>query len=94
MVVSEFQTLGLGVGEPGAVTVPDDIYTHGHHESVSGRTGGGTLRTRLGTSCQALARGFADRADLAALTAAWTAWAEDEDGWFAVLHGEILERVT
>jgi len=43
---------------------------------------------------QALAKDFADRAELAALAAAWTAWAEDEDGWFAVLHGEILERVT
>ncbi len=36
MVVPEFQPLGLGVGDPGAVTVPDDIYTHGHHESVPG----------------------------------------------------------
>ncbi|MEO6122015.1 MAG: SAM-dependent methyltransferase, partial [Acidimicrobiales bacterium] len=50
--------------------------------------------TRSALADQALARGFADRADLAALAAAWATWAEDEDGWFAVLHGEILERVT
>ena len=24
------------------------------------------------------------------MSAAWRAWADDEGGWFAVLHGEVL----
>ncbi len=41
---------------------------------------------------QALAYGLSDRAELADLAAAWRAWAEQPDGYFAVLHGEILAR--
>jgi SAM-dependent methyltransferase len=39
---------------------------------------------------QALAGGHATEADLRRIADAWHAWAEAEDGWFAVLHGEIL----
>jgi ubiquinone/menaquinone biosynthesis C-methylase UbiE len=42
---------------------------------------------------QAVAYGYADRAELAAIAAAWRTWAEQPDGWFAVLHGEILATV-
>lgn len=41
---------------------------------------------------QALAAGLATRADLDRLAAAWRRWAAAPDGWFAVLHGEILCR--
>src|SRR4051794_34329443 len=41
---------------------------------------------------QAVEYGYADAADLAALSDAWRAWAEAPDAWFAVLHGEILAR--
>jgi ubiquinone/menaquinone biosynthesis C-methylase UbiE len=41
---------------------------------------------------QAVEYGYADRAELAAIAQAWRAWAERPDGWFAVLHGEILAR--
>lgn len=41
---------------------------------------------------QAVDRGFATRADLAEIAEAWRRWAADPDGWFAVLHGEILCR--
>jgi len=34
--------------------------------------------------------GLATTADLARMAADWRVWAEDPDGWFAVLHGEIL----
>jgi SAM-dependent methyltransferase len=34
--------------------------------------------------------GTADEAELAAISAAWRAWAADDDGWFSLLHGEIL----
>jgi len=39
---------------------------------------------------QAVEYGYADRAGLAELAGAWREWAEQPDGWFAVLHGEIL----
>jgi ubiquinone/menaquinone biosynthesis C-methylase UbiE len=39
---------------------------------------------------QALGYGLSDRAELTDLAAAWRAWAEQPDGYFAVLHGEIL----
>jgi ubiquinone/menaquinone biosynthesis C-methylase UbiE len=41
---------------------------------------------------QAEREGFATKAELEAIAAAWRAWAEDPDAWFAVLHGEILGR--
>ena len=28
--------------------------------------------------------------ELADVAAAWRAWATDPDGWFSVLHGEVL----
>lgn len=31
--------------------------------------------------------------DLAAMSAAWRRWADHPDGWFTVLHGEVLVRV-
>ncbi|NBE56840.1 class I SAM-dependent methyltransferase [Streptomyces boluensis] len=37
--------------------------------------------------------GHATPADLEALAEAWREWGTREDGWFAVLHGEILCRV-
>jgi len=43
-------------------------------------------------SAQALERGLADRAGIEAIAAAWRRWAEDPDGWFTVLHGEVRAR--
>lgn len=39
---------------------------------------------------QALAYGLSDRSELDAIAAAWRRWAQQPDGWYAVLHGEIL----
>jgi ubiquinone/menaquinone biosynthesis C-methylase UbiE len=41
---------------------------------------------------QAERDGFATRAELEDIAAAWRAWAADADAWFAVLHGEIIGR--
>ncbi|MFL6134979.1 MAG: GNAT family N-acetyltransferase [Nocardioidaceae bacterium] len=41
---------------------------------------------------QAVDRGFATEAELADLARGWRRWAQQEDGWFSVLHGEILAR--
>ena len=42
---------------------------------------------------QAVAYGLADDVALEALAEAWRAWGAEENGWFAVLHGELLARV-
>lgn len=41
---------------------------------------------------QAVSYGYATREDLARLSEAWREWGRAEDGWFAILHGEILAR--
>ncbi|MGX2993671.1 methyltransferase domain-containing protein [Streptomyces sp. JNUCC 64] len=42
---------------------------------------------------RAVTGGHTDRAGLAAAAAAWHEWSAAPDGWFAVLHGEVLCRV-
>ncbi|MEV1179123.1 class I SAM-dependent methyltransferase [Nonomuraea sp. NPDC049784] len=41
---------------------------------------------------QALAGGAATEADLRRISEGWLKWAEAEDGWLSILHGEILCR--
>ena len=41
---------------------------------------------------RALSGGHATRDDLERISAGWRAWGAEEDGWFAVLHGEIICR--
>lgn len=45
----------------------------------------------LGT--QAIERGLASADELDAMAAAWVHWSTQPDGWFSVLHGEILCHV-
>ncbi len=42
---------------------------------------------------QAVVSSVADREQLHEVAAAWRTWASAEDGWFAVVHGEVLCRV-
>ncbi len=42
---------------------------------------------------QALAYGLATREELEGIAAAWLRWAEADDGWLGMLHGELLIRV-
>lgn len=42
---------------------------------------------------QAVEYGFATADELAAVSAAFTEWLAKDDGWFAVIHGELLCRV-
>ncbi|MPQ97809.1 methyltransferase domain-containing protein [Modestobacter sp. I12A-02628] len=42
---------------------------------------------------QAVAGGHATAEELAEVAAAWLRWAEADDGWLALLHGELLVRV-
>lgn len=42
---------------------------------------------------QAVDRGLVSRAELEDIAAGWIDWANDDDGWFAVTHGEIIATV-
>jgi ubiquinone/menaquinone biosynthesis C-methylase UbiE len=41
---------------------------------------------------QLLTSGMATRPELQAISDAFRAWTDDEDGWFSLLHGEVLAR--
>jgi hypothetical protein len=41
---------------------------------------------------QALDYGLADKDELAQIADAWRRWSEEPDGFFAVLHGEVIGR--
>lgn len=56
---------------------------------------GGLWADRLTSTAlarQLVAEGRATGAELAEVADAWLAWAADPDGWFSVLHGEVLLR--
>jgi SAM-dependent methyltransferase len=40
----------------------------------------------------AIERGVSDAAELGRIADAWRAWAAEPDGWFSVLHGEVVCR--
>jgi hypothetical protein len=42
---------------------------------------------------QAVADGFASEAEIQWIADGFRAWADEPDGWFAVLHGELICRV-
>ena len=54
---------------------------------------GGMWADRILTSAitaQAVDGGYADEPELQSISAAWRNWAARADGWFAILHGEVL----
>jgi SAM-dependent methyltransferase len=55
-------------------------------ETWADRTTGSPLGDR------AVELGLSSRTELRACADAWRAWAADDDGWFVVVHGEILAR--
>ena len=57
---------------------------------------GGMWETRIlqsAMAAQLLQAGLATGDDLERISAGWRRWVEQPDGWFSVLHGEILVRV-
>jgi len=45
--------------------------------------------TRSSFAAQAVEQGLATAAELEQLAGGWRTWAAEDDGWFAVLHGEV-----
>lgn len=57
---------------------------------------GGTWAERTlssGVATAAVEQGLATQRDLEEIAQAWKRWAADPDGWFTVVHGEVLARV-
>lgn len=50
--------------------------------------------TRSDLGRQAVELGVSDRVELEEIAAGWRAWAGAVDGWFTVVHGEVLARVS
>lgn len=42
---------------------------------------------------QLMTAGLADHNELREISEAWKQWAADDDGWFSVLHGELIYRI-
>ncbi len=58
---------------------------------------GGLWADRVTSSAlgrQAVELGISDRVELEQIAAGWRAWAGAADGWFTVVHGEVLARVS
>ncbi|GAA5166085.1 methyltransferase domain-containing protein [Ornithinimicrobium tianjinense] len=49
--------------------------------------------TRSSYAAATVAAGLNTQEDLQAIAQAWRQWADDEDGWFVMVHGEVLARV-
>jgi hypothetical protein len=49
--------------------------------------------THSSLAAQLVDHDLATAADLARFAEAWRGWAASSDGWFAVIHGEVLARV-
>ena len=48
--------------------------------------------TESALGARAVELGLVRSDDLREMAAAWRRWAEDPDGWFGLLHGEVLCR--
>ena len=42
---------------------------------------------------EVLRQGLADEGEIPHVVEGWRAWTDSPDGWFVVVHGEILGRV-
>jgi len=67
-------------------------YIHGHHESVLRSHRWRTAENSAGYLRQLLRAGAASRAGLDRVADGRREWADAEDGWLTVPHGEILCR--
>jgi hypothetical protein len=75
------------------ITATSSTWTYSTPEERSWWSGLWADRTTASAYAErATSGGHATVAQLRAVSQAWREWGEHEDGWFAVLHGEILCR--
>ncbi|MDO4244114.1 MAG: methyltransferase domain-containing protein [Actinomyces sp.] len=88
MLLSWFRAAGMTSVE---ATASSGCYATGEDRQWWGSTWAERCLTSFGPQARRL--GLADDEGLRAVVEAWRQWAAAEDGWFAVLHGEVLARV-
>ena len=77
-----------------AITPSSSVWCHATPEERAWWGGLWAERiTNSALSTQAMDSHLATRDDLAEMAEGWRQWAAQNDGWFAVLHGEVLCRV-
>jgi SAM-dependent methyltransferase len=84
------QAWGRAAGA-GSVTATTSVWSYATREERA--WWGGMWADRILTSAiteQAVDGGFATGAELREISVAWHDWAADDDGWFAIVHGEIV----
>lgn len=76
------------------VTASSSTWCYADPESRAAWGGGWADRIlNSAITAQLLASGMASGEELADIAAAWRDWASQHDGWFNILHGELLIRV-
>ena len=86
-LLSWFRAAGLGEVEPSASTW---CYATPELRAWWGGTWAERCRSSFGP--RAVELGLADPDELEEMARAWHEWAEADDGWFVVVHGEALAR--
>ena len=86
-LLSWFRAAGLGEAEPSASTW---CYATPELRAWWGGTWAERCRSSFGP--RAVELGLAGPDDLEEMARAWQEWAEADDGWFVVVHGEALAR--
>ena len=86
-LLSWFRAAGLGEAEPSASTW---CYATPELRAWWGGTWAERCRSSFGP--RAVELGLAGPDDLEEMARAWQEWAEADDGWFVVVHGETLAR--
>lgn len=78
-----------------SMTASASVWCYADPESRT--TWGTTWAERITNSAlatQAVEHGLATEGDLANIAAGWTDWARQPDGWFTLVHGEVLCHVA
>ena len=86
-LLSWFRAAGLGEAEASASTW---CYATPELRAWWGGTWAERCRSSFGP--QAVELGLTSPAELEEMAGAWQEWAEADDGWFVVVHGEVLAR--
>jgi SAM-dependent methyltransferase len=77
------------------ITITTSTWTYATKEEREWWGGLWADRTLKSSYAQAaVTRGLATAGDLERIAGAWRDWAQDQDGWFCIVNGEVLARVA
>ena len=79
--------------EPDDLTVTASAWSYAFERSRDWAEQWAERSVRSSFAAHAVAHGLADEVLLEQIAEGWRSWGEEPDGWFAMLHGEVLARV-